>query len=57
MEAKRITIHVLAIVNSATRNLGVYVILNYGFLWIHAQEGISGSYGSSILSFFFKESP
>ena len=53
MEAKRITIHVLAIVNSATRNLGVYVILNYGFLWIHAQEGISGSYGSSILSFFF----
>ena len=29
--------HVLAIVNSATMNIGVHVsLLNYGFLWIYA---------------------
>ena len=29
--------HVLAIVNSATVNIGVHVFLNYGFLWVYAQ--------------------
>ena len=30
--------HVLTIVNSAAVNIGVHVSLNYGFLWIDAQE-------------------
>ena len=53
--------HVLAIVNSAAVNIGVYVSLNYGFLRVYPvvglpSSGIAGSYGSFIPR-FFKESP
>ena len=30
---------------------GAYIFLNYGFLWICAQEWIAGSYGSSVFNF------
>ena len=33
---------------------GVYIFLNYGFLWIDAQDRVAGSYNSSIFSFLRK---
>ena len=44
-------IHVLAIVNSAAMNMGVYISSNYGFLQKMPRSGFAGSYGSSIFSF------
>ena len=44
--------HVLAIVNSAARNIGVHVSLwMMAILWVYPQEWIAGSYGNSIFSF------
>ena len=49
--------HVLAIVNSAAMNIGVYVSLSVLVsLVCMPRSGIAGLYGSSISS-FFKESP
>ena len=49
--------HVLAIINSATLNLGVHVYFSFtassGYM---PRSGIAGSYGGFIPS-FFKESP
>ena len=36
---------------------GTRVTFNSGFLSVYASSGIGGSYGGSISSFFFKESP
>ena len=50
--------HVLAIINSAAMNIGVHVSLSdLVSLVCMPRSGIAGSYGSSISSFFFKESP
>ena len=50
----------LAIVNNAAVNTGVYVVFSYGFLRVYV-HWISGSHGSFLPSFFFcfffKESP
>lgn len=46
--------HVLTIVNNATRNMGVYLsfqIIIFIFFWINTQNGIAGSYSSSIPHF------
>ena len=52
--------HVLAVVNSATMNIGVHV--SFSILVSSecmSRSGIAGSYGGfiSVLFFFFKESP
>ena len=46
--------HVLAIINSAAMNTGVHVSLSdlVSLVCMH-RSGIAGSYGSSILNFFF----
>ena len=50
--------HVVAIVNSAAVNIGVYVsfaiFISSGYM---PSSGTAGSYGGFIPSFFFKESP
>ena len=43
-------LHVLAVINSAAMNIGVHVSLNSGFLHVYARSGISGPYGSSVVS-------
>ena len=43
--------HVLAIVNSATMNIGEHVFFNYGFSGYMPRSGIAESYGISIFSF------
>ena len=44
--------HLMAILNSAAMNIGVHVSFPITvFLWTDAQDGIAGSYGSSIFSF------
>ena len=48
--------HILAIINSAARNIGVHVSLSDLVSSVcMPRSGIAGSYGSSIQ--FFKESP
>ena len=50
--------HVLAIINSDAMNIGVHASLSdLVSLVCVPSSGIAGSYGSSIFSFFFKESP
>ena len=46
--------HILAIINSAARNIGVHVSLSdLVSLVCMPRSGIAGSYGNSISSFFF----
>ena len=51
---------ILAIVNNATVNIEVHVSFQMSvfiFSGCLPRSGIAGSYGSSLISFFFKESP
>ena len=47
--------HILAIVNKAAMNMGVYIYIysdsQFHFLWINTHSGIAESYGSPILKF------
>ena len=49
-------IHVLAIVNNSAVNMEVRFLFEI-MIWIHARNEITGSYGSSIFIFIFKDLP